>query len=323
MPPRVSVVVTTYNQAAYIGAAVRSVLDQTYPEVETVVVDDGSTDGTAGELAPFRDRVRYVYQPNQGIAAARNTGVRHGTGPLVAFLDGDDLWSREKLEIQVEASLRNPDAGLIVVDGVYFDGSQTLSDSLFSADILSRFGDQERSVRLNCYRLLLEKNLITTVSQVLAPRAVLEQAGPSDTALRLGSDWDLYLRVAASHEVVFLREKLMRWRYLPTSASGPRALRHLAWAADEIAVLRKRRRAAPPELRGFIQRLLKEKILRTAENTYYVGINGHMSWARRQFLALLRRNPGSIALATFFVALHLPRRVNRVLSGGMRRALRP
>ena len=150
MPPRVSAVITTYNQAAYIGAAVASVLDQTYSEVETVLVDDGSTDGTARELAPFRDRIRYIYQPNQGIAAARNTGVQHTTGSLVAFLDGDDLWSPEKLEIQVEASLRHSDAGLIVADGVYFDGSRILSDSLFKSEISSRFGAHESSIRLDC-----------------------------------------------------------------------------------------------------------------------------------------------------------------------------
>ena len=119
--PRVSVVVTTYNQRAYIAAAIESALGQTFSDREVVVVDDGSTDGTDAIVVSFGDRVRLIRQENQGIAGARNTGVLNARGELVAFLDGDDLWEPDKLAFQVETAERYPQAGLVAVDGVLFD----------------------------------------------------------------------------------------------------------------------------------------------------------------------------------------------------------
>jgi glycosyltransferase involved in cell wall biosynthesis len=99
----VSVVIPAYNVSRFIGAAVASVLNQTYKDVEIVVVDDRSTDGTLAELEKFRDRVKIVrHETNQGAAAARNTGVEASRGEIVAFLDGDDLWAPGKLEAFAE-----------------------------------------------------------------------------------------------------------------------------------------------------------------------------------------------------------------------------
>lgn len=120
MRHRVSVVITTFNQAPYIRETVEAALQQMYPSREILVVDDGSTDETPAILAPYRDAITYIRQPNQGVAGARNTGVRHARGELVAFLDGDDLWDAEKLEVQVAAADLEPRAGLIAVDGIEF-----------------------------------------------------------------------------------------------------------------------------------------------------------------------------------------------------------
>jgi glycosyltransferase involved in cell wall biosynthesis len=106
----VSVVIPAYNVSRFIGAAVTSVLNQTYKDVEIVVVDDRSTDGTLAELEKFRDRVKIVrHETNQGAAAARNTGVEASRGEIVAFLDGDDLWAPGKLEAFAECFSRHPD----------------------------------------------------------------------------------------------------------------------------------------------------------------------------------------------------------------------
>ena len=118
MTPLVTAVVTTYNQGPYIGAALGSVLAQTHRPLEIIVVDDGSTDDTPERVDRSRDRVVYLRQPNQGVAAARNTGVRQATGELIAFLDGDDLWEPEKLELQINAAVRHPESGLIVANGI-------------------------------------------------------------------------------------------------------------------------------------------------------------------------------------------------------------
>src|SRR4051812_26302017 len=111
--PLVSVVIATYNSGRFVGQAVRSVLAQTYRPFEIVVVDDGSTDDTAGVLAGYRDGVRYVYQENRGPAAARNRGIAEAAGELVAFLDADDEWHPEKLSRQWEALSASPRAGLV------------------------------------------------------------------------------------------------------------------------------------------------------------------------------------------------------------------
>ena len=99
--PLVSVIIPVYNSAKYIQKAIDSVLDQTYSNYEIIVVDDGSTDETRQKLQSYQNKIRYVFQENQGSATARNTGIKLAKGDLVAFLDSDDFWSMpEKLDRQ-------------------------------------------------------------------------------------------------------------------------------------------------------------------------------------------------------------------------------
>src|SRR5207249_11176371 len=113
MNKMVSVVIATYNCRRYVGEAVESALAQSYQPIEVIVVDDGSTDGTAEELRPFKDRIRYLVQANQGPAAARNHGIRAARGEYVAFLDADDLWAPSKIEKQVAAMEKSDKIGVV------------------------------------------------------------------------------------------------------------------------------------------------------------------------------------------------------------------
>src|SRR5712692_8045370 len=97
----VSVIVPVYNGEAFLAEAVDSIQRQAYQPLETIIVDDGSTDGTAGIAARFKDNVRYVYQSNNGPPAARNKGLKMARGNVIGFLDADDLWSENKLELQL------------------------------------------------------------------------------------------------------------------------------------------------------------------------------------------------------------------------------
>jgi GT2 family glycosyltransferase len=305
MPPLVSVIVTTYNHERYIAAAIQSVLDQTFQDYEVIVVDDGSSDSTGDRILPFADRIRLIRQENQGVAASRNTGIRRANGRLLAFLDGDDLWHPDKLTHQVAAARAHPRSGAIVVDGGQFSEATTLHDSLFPAQVSLLLGD-DRSVTLACYERFLHHNLISTTSQVLVPRAVLDDVGFGDARFPLASDWDLYLRIAASYDITFLRDSLVRWRYLATSASGPEDQRRLRWAADHIAILKKHRRTAHGQYRPLLRDLLAQKLAETADQTYWYGRQTDAVWARRHMLILLRENPTCPAVAVFLLALCLP-----------------
>ena len=112
--PTVSVVIGTYNSARWLGATIDSVRRQTFQDWELVIVDDGSTDDTRRVVGGHADdpRIRYVFQTRAGRSAARNRGIAMSSGPLVAFLDADDLWRPEKLAKQVSTLARDPAAGL-------------------------------------------------------------------------------------------------------------------------------------------------------------------------------------------------------------------
>src|SRR5262245_17224568 len=171
MAPRVSVVVTAYNQQHYVTATIRSVLDQTFRDYEIIVVDDGSTDETFQELRRFGNQLRLERQANQGVAGARNAGVRCAGGDYVAFLDGDDIWLPDKLERQVRAAAANPQSGLVAVDGVQFSGDEVRFESLYPPKFRAQF-DGDAPLTVACYQSFLHRNIISTTSQVLIPRKV-------------------------------------------------------------------------------------------------------------------------------------------------------
>jgi glycosyltransferase involved in cell wall biosynthesis len=182
---RVSVVSPTYNSAGLVVEAVRSALAQTHAPSEVLVVDDGSTDDTRERLAALGPPVRYFRQENQGVAAARNRGLREATGDLIAFLDADDVWHERKLEFQVrwlsaEPSLALLDTGTVDWPRVAFGP--------VNADA------PERPVPIR-FEDLVVRNTITT-SSVVVRREILDQVGGFDTNLHGPEDFDLWLRVA-------------------------------------------------------------------------------------------------------------------------------
>lgn len=114
---KVSVIIATYNHAKYLPRAIDSVLEQTYQDFEIIVIDDGSTDNTKAACERYSDKypnkVKYFYQQNSGPAAARNKGIKKASGEYAAFLDADDLWMKEKLQIQIEFLEKNRDISFV------------------------------------------------------------------------------------------------------------------------------------------------------------------------------------------------------------------
>ena len=321
-PPRVSVVVTTYNQAPYIGPTLESVFAQTRPPEEVIVVDDGSTDETPERIAPYRDRLVYIRQPNQGIAGSRNTGIRRAQGELLAFLDGDDLWEPEKLAVHVAAASAHPGSGLIAVNGVQFAETGLTIPSLFPASIAPLFEGGAETVSVDASGYFLRAGLICTTSQVIIPARVLETVGLSDPDLAVVSDWDLYLRIAERYPVTFVNRRLTRWRYHDRSASGPDMLRELRWGEDGVIMFAKHARESRGERRKLVRAALKAQVFRTVQEAYYLAEAGQRGVGLGALRRLLRWSWFSAAPAAFFLAAYSPAWLRGRLGGVVRRVLK-
>lgn len=310
MKPSVSVVITTYNQAPYIVETVLSALSQTYTQREVIVVDDGSTDETAARLAPFRDRVVLVRQENQGVAASRNTGVRHAKGELIAFLDGDDLWDPDKLAVQVAAYEARPDTGLVAVDACTFGEEEVLRNSTLPwRTTLSSFEGPVSTGRV--YDDLLQRPFIATTSQVMIPARVLEAVGPSDGRFKFASDYDLYLRIASRYEMTFVRQVLTRWRYLPTSVSGPSQFRRFRYLAEDVAVLKKHLSMTTRTCRPLVRQIMQKKAFFASREAYYYGCAHDDSWCREYLMNLWFKDRSNLWPLIFYTALSSPHAFRR------------
>jgi glycosyltransferase involved in cell wall biosynthesis len=208
--PRVSVVVPAYQSASTIGAAVSSVLTQTYDDLEVVVVDDGSTDETAAIASAHPGRVRVVSQQNAGVAAARNRGIAEARGELIAFCDSDDYLFPTHLHALVDTFDR---AGTeIATANAFWLYPGGISPSRLR--LRGRFphpGEQRRAI--------LEHNFVSTMS--LFPRALVDRIGPFDERKRRAEDWEFWLRAIFSGARVALQPRpLALYRWGSTSLSA-------------------------------------------------------------------------------------------------------
>ena len=193
----VSVVIPTFNYGRFVGDAVESALGQTYPHLEVIVVDDGSTDDTQRILKRFKSRIRYVYQNNRGLSAARNTGVRLANGDWVALLDADDRWHPHKTEVQLAAGQSIADVGLI--------GS--LPTALLPPEL-----DAAPSIRVLAVRDFL-LSIRTGPSGTLIRRKCFDAVGLFDESLKSVEDRDMWLRIAARFPAVQISSPC--WWYRP------------------------------------------------------------------------------------------------------------
>jgi glycosyltransferase involved in cell wall biosynthesis len=307
--PRVSAVITVFNQQSFIEATIESVLRQTYRCDEIIVVDDGSSDATAERVSAFGDAVILIRQKNSGVAEARNAGVRRASGDLIAFLDGDDIWAPGKIAAQVEAFKSLPASGLIAVDVWQFDERGTTWEGFLKQTIFERSDERVRTG--NWFDRLVEGHFISTTSQVMVPKAVLDRVGSSDTKFPVSSDYDLYLRIAAYDDCVFINETLTGWRYVPTSVSGAADRRRFRWNEDCIGVLRKHTALASSSNRSRLRERSTRLLRQTISDAYYYGTDGNRLWATR-FLFGLARRYGEPLPALYALALWTPKSVRTV-----------
>jgi tetratricopeptide (TPR) repeat protein len=216
MRGKVSVVIPSYNHGNYIAGAIRSILAQTYPGWETVIVDDGSTDETEHIVAEFIDpRIIYLKQKNKGLAAARNAGIRATDGEFLAFLDADDEWEPDFLQCCLD-ELRQDEA----LAGVY---TRTRFIDL-TGNLLPQVGGQALPSHAFKQRILEEG--FFPPHAALIRRHVLQKIGLFDTQLTSVEDWDIWIRISRCYEMRGIPRPLVRYRVSPHSMSTNVARMH-------------------------------------------------------------------------------------------------
>ncbi len=193
----VSVIIPTRNRAHLVNRAVQSVLSQSYPHVECIVVDDGSTDDTPAVLQGWGDAILTVYQAHQGVAAARNRGGACAKGRLIAFLDSDDEWLPSKLERQLELFCGTCHHFICHTDELWLRDNQPVPQKKKHRKQGGRF-----------FERALKRCLISPSSVVLS-RGLLDETGWFDETLPAAEDYDLWLRITAYYAVDFVPEALV------------------------------------------------------------------------------------------------------------------
>jgi glycosyltransferase involved in cell wall biosynthesis len=183
--PKVSVIIPTFNRGWIIREAIDSVLLQNYPHVELIVVDDGSSDNTAAILSSYGEQLQTIRQPNQGVSAARNSGIRSASGDFIAFLDSDDTWLKQKISTQLLFFKKNPEALICQTEEIWIRNGRRVNKKKIhqkpSGDIF------EPSLNL----------CLVSPSAVMMRRAFFDQAGLFDETLPACEDYDLWLRASA------------------------------------------------------------------------------------------------------------------------------
>ncbi|MFN8602976.1 MAG: glycosyltransferase [Candidatus Binatia bacterium] len=274
--PAVSIVMPVYNQERFVEATARSVLGQTFTDLELIAVDDGSRDGSYARLAAIDDpRLTAITQRNGGVSAARNAGIARARGRYVGFIDGDDLWLPEKVERHVRLLDAGPEIDLTFSRSRLVDENDRdmgRPGKLPPADV--RFED------------LFIENLTHNGSSVIVRRSAIDAAGGFDPELATLADQEQWLRIALlrPHNVAFIPDELTLYRVHSGQMTGNREQLVREWR-----MVRDRSYARAPERVARVERLAEASLLRHLGYISYEA--GDHALAARQLAAALRCAP--------------------------------
>jgi glycosyltransferase involved in cell wall biosynthesis len=276
VPFLVSVIIPTYNRAELVTEAVASVLAQTCRDFELLVVDDGSTDGTAQALAAFGEQVQLLrHSRRRGVSAARNSGIAHARGEWLAFLDSDDLWLPEKLARQLAYLTAHPELKLGQTDEIWVRRGVRVNQP-----------ETHRKVGGRIFPQSLKRCLISP-SAVLLHRRLIEEHGDFDEDLPAAEDYDLWLRLSWRYPVGLLPEPLVIKR------GGHADQLSAQWGIDRYRIRALVKLLGEPELPAAYARAARrvlaakcavyaqgcEKRGRLAEARFYRDLGGHAAGA--------------------------------------------
>lgn len=291
--PVVSVVIPTYNRADLIADTINSILAQTFRDLEIIVVDDGSTDDTMLVVAQYQNVVKYVRKENGGEASARNLGIKLAQGKYIACLDSDDLWQPIKLERQV-AFLESKGYQWVYCDAELFDGSTGHTFGLYSQQHHPHY---DKSAHVVAQKLIMD-DFIPCPSPLLH-RSIFHHVGYFDEShlLRMRSDWEMWLRVAARYPLGYIPEALARYRIHPGSASRQENIQLLH--QSQIQVIKNALTYAPDVYLSVKPQALAAQYVRTGRS--FVG-QGNVIEARQMFAQAIRSYPLQISAYGFGAA---------------------
>lgn len=231
--PKVSIIIPTYNRRSMVKEAVDSVLAQDFEDFELMIVDDGSTDGTADEIKKYGGRVKFLqHKENRGVSASRNSGIVQAKGKYIGFLDSDDLWVKGKLRIQVTFLDENPHYPLCYTDEIWVRKEKRVNPMLkhtkYSGWILEK-----------CLPLC-----IISPSSAMMRKALFSKVGLFDEALPVCEDYDFWLRISARFPIFFIDRKLIIKR-----GGHPDQLSHRFWGNDRFRVIALEKLLSEPYLK--------------------------------------------------------------------------
>ncbi len=325
--PRVSVVMTVYNDGPFVAEAIESILNQSWTDFELIIVDDGAMDDSVARVQEFHDpRIRLIRQSNAGLAAALNAGIRHARGELIARQDADDRSVPERFARQVDFLQKHPEVGLVGC----------------SATVIDEQGQEVRPARLPTDDAELQRALVKGEGNPLMHGAVMmrksavEAAGMYRVEFRRAQDLDLWLRIAERWQVANLPETLYEWRRRRTSVGAQHWIRHHDYArlARWCAVHRRRGRPEP-ELdvrlvaRDWFTRLTEPlRVVRDPDLAYEMMtaqelfLQGRGAAARPILYRLIRRSPVTLYVWLLLLLTYLPARAASGLWRGLRSVYR-
>lgn len=215
--PKVSVIIPVYNGEKFVGRAIESVLAQTVPAFEIIVINDGSKDGTEKVLDFFKDKIIFKTVPNGGVASARNFGVNLARGEYIALLDSDDVWVPHKLEIQMSALAQFSEAEFCCSDFILQTPVRTYShfESLKNYPV----SKADHFVEPQPFEALVKRNFVGTSTAVFS-RKLIDKAGLFNTHYKVSEDYDFWLRCAMNTKFVVVAQPLVQKQQHETNLSN-------------------------------------------------------------------------------------------------------
>ncbi len=196
----VSVILPTYNRALLIERAISSVLNQTYPNIELIVIDDGSTDDTCEKLKGFNEKISYIYQDNSGVSSARNVGIQAASGEFIAFIDSDDVWKKSKLEQQLNYFNENNEIGLCFTNVSIINSDGSVSKK---PEVIKHTKNDIYDIK----QVFLDPYF--GLPTVIIKREIIDVVGFFNESLKTAEDLDLFLRISLKTKSGYLHKSLV------------------------------------------------------------------------------------------------------------------